>query len=85
MKRLTLLKTLPILFVASLASCGGGSHGGGLAPKSGDKIYYERILFDTSDETASNPSIYLEAKDGVKEVKVGREVIKFGYSGGVLT
>ena len=77
------LKTLilPLFLLASLTGCSSN----GLKWKSGDKVYYDRILFDTSDEQAPNPNIYLGVDKGVKSVKVGRDEIKFGYSGKVLT
>ena len=73
---------LPLFLLASLTGCGSSS---GLKWKSGDKVYYDRILFDTSDEQASNPNIYLGVDSSVKSVKLGRDEIKFGYSGKVLT
>ncbi len=82
MKRLKSLTIFPFLLLASLTACGGK---GGLSWKSGDKVYYDRIIFDTSDETADNPHIYLGVKESVKTVKLGRDEIKFGYSGKVLT
>jgi len=84
MKRLKSLSIFSILALASLTGC-GGNNGPSIAPKSGDKIYYERILFDTSDEAASNPSIHLDAAGGVSSVKAGRVEIPFGYANGVLT
>ena len=77
------LKTLilPLFLLVSLTGCSSN----GLKWKSGDKVYYDRILFDTSDEQAPNPNIYLGVDKGVKSVKVGRDDIKFGYSGKVLT
>ena len=81
MKRLKSLTIFPFLLLASLTGCGSK----GLSWKSGDKVYYDRIIFDTSDEKADNPHIYL-GKDGkVASVKLGRDEIKFGYSGKVLT
>ena len=80
MKRLHTL-ILPILLLASLTGCSSN----GLKWKSGDKVYYDRILFDTSDEQAPNPNIYLGVDKSVKSVKLGRENLKFGYSGKVLT
>ena len=82
MKRLKSLTIFPFLLLASLTGCGSK---GGLSWKSGDKVYYERIIFDTSDEQADNPHIYLGVKESVKTVKLGRDEIKFGYSGKVLT
>jgi hypothetical protein len=81
MKRLTNI-FLPILLLASLTGCKSSS---GLTWKSGDKVYYDRILFDTSDETAKNPHIYLGVDGKVASVKLGRDDLKFGYSGKVLT
>ena len=80
MKRLQTL-ILPILLLASLTGCSSN----GLKWKSGDKVYYDRILFDTSDEQAPNPNIYLGVDKSVKSVKLGRDNLKFGYSGKVLT
>lgn len=81
MKRLKSLTILPLLLLASLTACGSK----GLSWKSGDKVYYDRIVFDTSDPEADNPHIFL-GKDGkVASVKLGRDEIKFGYSGKVLT
>ena len=82
MKRLTLL-TLPILALASLASCGGGDTGP--TYKAGDRIYKEKIYFDISDETAGNASIYLGVDKTIKSVKLGRNEIKFGYRDKILT
>ncbi len=80
MKRLNTL-ILPLLLLASLTGCSSS----GLKWKSGDKVYYDRIIFDTSDEQAPNPNLYLGVDKGVKSVKLGRDNIKFGYSGKVLT
>ena len=80
MKRLKSLTILPILLLASLTACNKG-----MSWKSGDKVYYDRIIFDTSDETAPNPHIFLGKSGSVKSVKLGRDEIKFGYSGKVLT
>ena len=81
MKRLKTL-ILPVLLLASLTGCNKSQ---GLSWHSGDKVYYDRILFDTSDENAPNPNIYL-GKDGeVASVKVGREELQFGYNSKVLT
>ena len=78
------LKTfiLPIFLLASLTGCGSSS---GLKWKSGDKVYYDRIIFDTSDEQAPNPNIYLGVDAKVASVKLGRDEIKFGYNSKVLT
>ncbi len=81
MKRLKSLTIFPFLLLASLTACNNN----GMSWKSGDKVYYDRIVFDTSDETASNPHIFLGKSGSVKSVKLGREEIKFGYSGKVLT
>ena len=81
MKRLKTI-ILPLFLLASLTGCGSSS---GPTWKSGDKVYYDRIIFDTSDEQATNPSIYLGVDSGVKSVKLGRDEIKFGYKGKVLT
>ena len=62
MKRLKSLTIFPFLLLASLTGCGSK---GGLSWKSGDKVYYDRIIFDTSDETADNPHIYLGVKESV--------------------
>lgn len=80
MKRLQTI-ILPLLLLASLTGCSSN----GLKWKSGDKVYYDRILFDTSDEQAPNPNIYLGVDKSVKSVKLGRDNLKFGYSGKVLT
>ena len=81
MKRLKSLTILPILLLASLTACNNN----GLSWKSGDKVYYDRIIFDTSDEKAPNPHILLGVNAKVASVKLGRDEIKFGYSGKVLT
>ena len=81
MKRLTNI-FLPLLLLASLTGCKSSS---GLTWKSGDKVYYDRILFDTSDASAKNPHIYLGVDAKVASVKLGRDDLKFGYSGKVLT
>ena len=79
------LLVLPLLSFLALTGCKSGSSSNGLSWKSGDKVYYERILFDTSDENADNAHIYLGEEGKVDTVKLGREEIKFGYSGKVLT
>ena len=81
MKRLALL-AFPILLLTSLTSCGGPDYtsGSGSSYKKGDKIYQERILFDTSDESARDASIYLGVKSKVSSVKLGRNEIKFRYT-----
>ena len=79
MKRLKSLAIFPFLLLASLTACSKP------AWKSGDKVYYDRIVFDTSDATAKNPHIFLGEKSSVKTVKLGRDEIKFWYSGKVLT
>ena len=84
MKRLAILG-LPILLFTSLISCGGSSSGSGVTYKKGDRIYQDRILFDTSDENASNASIYLGQNKGIESVKLGRNNIKFGYRNKILT
>ena len=81
MKRLKSLTIFPFLLLASLTACNNNS----MSWKSGDKVYYDRIIFDTSDEKAPNPHIFLGSKSSVKSVKLGRDEIKFGYSGKVLT
>lgn len=84
MKRLNTL-ILPMLLLASLTACNSNKK---MTWKSGDTVYYDRILFDTSDESAPNPHILLEnttKKDKVTSVKIGREEIGFGFSGKVLT
>ena len=68
MKRLKSLTIFPFLLLASLTACNKG-----MSWKSGDKVYYDRIVFDTSDETASNPHIFLGKSGSVKSVKLGRE------------
>ena len=80
MKRLKSLTIFPFLLLASLTACNKG-----MSWKSGDKVYYDRIIFDTSDEKAPNPHIFLGKSGSVKSVKLGRDEIKFGYSGKVLT
>ena len=80
MKRLKSLAIFPFLLLASLTACNKG-----MSWKSGDKVYYDRIIFDTSDEKAPNPHIFLGKSGSVKSVKLGRDEIKFGYSGKVLT
>ena len=81
MKRLKSLTIFPFLLLASLTACNNN----GLSWKSGDKVYYERIIFDTSDEKAPNPHIFLGVNSKVASVKLGRDELKFGYSGKVLT
>ena len=80
MKRLKSLAIFPFLLLASLTACNKG-----MSWKSGDKVYYDRIIFDTSDEKAPNPHIFLGKSGSIKSVKLGRDEIKFGYSGKVLT
>ena len=80
MKRLTHL-LIPLFLLASLTGCSSS----GLKWKSGDKVYYDRIIFDTSDENAPNANILLGVNDSVKSVKLGRDDIKFGYNSKVLT
>ena len=67
--------------LASLAGCTGNQ----LTWKSGDKVYYDRIVFDTSDESAPNPNFYLGMDKKITSVKVGKYDIDFGYRGKVLT
>lgn len=81
MKRLTTL-LIPLFLLASLTGCGSSNN---LKWKSGDKVYYDRILFDTSDENAPNANIMLGIDDSVKNVKLGRDDIKFGYNSKILT
>ena len=81
MKRLKSLTILPLLLLAFLTACNNN----GMSWKSGDKVYYDRIIFDTSDEKAPNPHILLGVNAKVASVKLGRDEIKFGYSGKVLT
>lgn len=81
MKKIELF-ILPLLMAASLTGC---KSSGGLSWKSGDKVYYDRILFDTSDKDAKNPHIYLGVDGKVASVKLGRDDLKFGYFGKVLT
>ena len=81
MKRFNKL-IFPVLLAASLAGCGGN---GGLHYQAGDKVYYDRILFDTSDTTAERANIYLGVDKQVSSVKLGRDEIEFGYAGKVLT
>ena len=74
-----------MLLLASLTGCKSSSK---LTWKSGDKVFYDRILFDTSDESAPNPNILLEGTDKktqVTSVKIGREELGFGFKGKVLT
>lgn len=73
---------IPLFLLASLTGCKGGNK---YSWKSGDKIYYDRILFDTSAEVVENPHIFLGVDTSVKSVKLGRDEISFGYSGKVLT
>ena len=84
MKRLKSLTIFPFLLLASLTAC-QQSTGSKLTWKSGDKVYYDRILFDTSDAEAPNPNIYLGVDDKVATVKLGRDELTFGYRGKVLT
>ena len=73
---------LPLFLLASLTGCSNGSS---LNYKKGDKIYYDRIIFDTSSEEVINPSIHLESAESVKSVKIGREDLKFGFKNKILT
>ena len=73
---------LPILFLASLTGCTGANQ---MTYKSGDKVYYDRIVFDTSDENAVNPSIYLGIDKKITTVKIGKIEAEFGYRSKVLT
>lgn len=82
MKRLFLL-TLPLLALTSLTGCGDKHTGPSY--KKGDRIYQDRILFDTSDENASNASINLGVKKSIESVKIGRNTVKFGYRKQILT
>ena len=73
-----------MLLLASLTACGANK----VDWKSGDKVYYDRIIFDTSDESAENPHILLENTDKktkVTSVKIGREELEFGFRAKVLT
>lgn len=52
----------------------------------GDKIYTERILFDTSAEKVINPSFKLDNGDKtVETAKLGRVNLEFGVKNGVIT
>ena len=56
--------------------------------ETGERIYSERILFDTSDESGKNASILLQDtsdKDSVTSVKIGREELTYGFSKKILT
>ena len=72
---------IPLFLLASLTGCSGSKY----SWKKGDKIYYDRILFDTSVEKVENPHIYLGVDDKVTSVKIGRDELGFGYGGKVLT
>ena len=80
MKRFTKL-IFPILMLASLAGCNGNQ----MTFKTGDKVYYDRIVFDTSDESAANPNFYLGMDKKITSVKAGKYDIEFGYRSKVLT
>lgn len=69
---------------------GNGQSSGNNKPtityKTGDKIYKERVLFDTSAEEVVNPSFKLDAGDKtVESAKIGRNQVEFGYKNGVIT
>ena len=91
MKRVKLI-VLPMLLTGLLAGCSFSDLFSIFKKKSklatGEKIYYERILFDTSDESGKNASILLEGtsdKDSVTSVKIGREELTYAFSKKVLT
>ncbi len=91
MKRVKLI-VLPMLLTGLLAGCSFSDLFSIFKKKSklatGERIYTERILFDTSDESGKNASILLEGtsdKDSVTSVKIGREELGYVFSKKVLT
>ena len=76
---------LPLFLLGALSGCAKEE----TAPKytwhSGDKVFYEKIVFDTSDAEAKDPNIYLGTEGKVESVKVGRSEVEFGYNSKVLT
>ena len=84
MKRIKSL-ILPTLLLASLSLTGCPNNDNGISWKSGDKVFYDKILFDTSEENPDNPHIFLGVDGSVQSVKLGREQLEFGYRGKVLT
>ena len=68
---------LPLLLLGTLAGCNQNNNaeqseeGPKLTWHSGDKVYYDKIVFDTSDAEAPNPNIYLGVEGKVESVKVG--------------
>ena len=93
MKRVKVI-ILPMLLVGLLTGCSFSDLFSFFKKKSGSKletgerIYSERILFDTSDNSGSNASIKLDYagdKDEVTSVKIGREELTFAFSKKVLT
>lgn len=74
---------LPFFLLAGLTGCNNSSSK--YSWKSGDKVYDSKLVFDTSDANAVNPSIYLGVDGSVTSVTVGRGEIEFGYNSKVLT
>lgn len=63
-----------------------GGNQSSITYKAGDKIYTERVLFDTNAETVVNPSFKLDIGDKtIDTVKLGRAQIEYGYKNGILT
>lgn len=76
---------LPLFLLASLTGCNKAEEGSKFTWHSGDKVYYSKIVFDTSDAEAKDPNIYLGVDAKVESVKVGRSEVEFGYNSKVLT
>ncbi len=74
---------LTCCLMATLTGCNGGASK--YQWHSGDKVYYDKLVFDTSDLEASNPNIYLGVDEKVESVKMGRDELEFGYNSQVLT
>ena len=70
---------LPLLLTAALTGCGGGKKTSKYTWHSGDKVYYDKLVFDTSDPTAPNPNIYLKpcgAGGTARGKRIGAEIFK---------
>ena len=82
------MKKLLSVFLATpliigLASCGGSSNG--LTYQPGDKVFTEKIIFDTSKEEPDNVNFKLGIAGEVLTIKSGREELEFGYKDKILT
>ena len=78
-KVLSTLLTLPSIFL--LVGCSGSS----ISYEAGDKIFTEKIIFDTSVAEPENVHFKLGVKGSVTALKSGRTELEFGYNNEILT